>query len=95
MAIFDIAHINEQGEDLILVPLKSEFGYKSELEKQKTVEALQDYANKQGLKGFVIPVWMDVVGRMNFVAPEFYHPYLLSINYNYVMQNLNKKLICD
>jgi hypothetical protein len=95
MAVFDIAHINEQGEDMILVPLTSEFGYKSIAERNETVKYLQECAVKAGLKGIVIPVWLDVVKRMNFVAPSYYQPYLLSINYNYVMKNINKKLVCN
>lgn len=95
MSVFDIAHINEQGEDLILVPLNDTFGYKTYTEQEQTVNTLQNYAYKAGLKGKVIPVWKGVVNRMNFVAPEYYHAYLLSINYNFVLNNINKKLVCD
>ena len=92
MAELDIAHINEQGEDMILIPLNNSFGYKAPGEQKETIEMLQSCAVKAGLKGKVIPVWNDVVNRMNFVAPEFYHPFLFSINYNFVLRNLNKKL---
>jgi hypothetical protein len=95
MAEFDIAHINEQGEDIILIPLDSSFAYKSQKEQMETVNYLQACAEKAGLKGKVIPVWKNLVNRMDFVAPEYYHPYLFSINYSYVLRNINRKLVCE
>jgi len=94
MAELDIAHINEQGEDLILIPLNNSFGYKTKIEQEQTILSLQNFAIQAGLKGKVIPVWVDSVNRMHFVAPEFYHAFMFSINYNFVLRNLNKKLVC-
>jgi hypothetical protein len=95
MAELEIAHINEQGEDIILIPLNNTFGYKTRLEQEQTITSLQNFATRAGLKGKVIPVWVDVAKRMHFVAPEFYHAFMFSINYNYVLRNINKKLVCE
>lgn len=95
MAEFDIAHINEQGEDIILIPVNNNFGYKSPIEQEQTIASLQNFASLAGLRGKVIPVWVDAVNRMHFVAPEYYHAFMFSINYKYVLRNLNKKLVCE
>lgn len=41
MPIFKVAHINEQGIDLIITPLSSYFHYKSEAEQEEILDELQ------------------------------------------------------
>jgi len=55
--IFDIAHINEQGQDMIIIPLNNEFGYKSSSEQKKIAESFQYCASSAGLRGIVVIVW--------------------------------------
>lgn len=94
MARFDVAHLHVQGQDLIIVPLGREFGYKSDAEKDDIVGALQACANDAGLAGTVVPVWDAGSGRMAFIAPRGWHPYFQSINLRYVAANLNRALTC-
>lgn len=94
MSSYNIAHINVQGVDLIIIPLNSSFGYKTSLEQNEIKRSLQVCASGAGLNGTVIPIWLDSLDRMNFIAPQSYHPYLKSIDYGFVLMNINKTLTC-
>ncbi len=48
---FDVAHIRQQGIDLIVVPLDRNYGFKSSLEQADIQEALQLHATAAGLAG--------------------------------------------
>jgi hypothetical protein len=89
MPRFDVAHIREQGIDLIIVPLQSSFGTKSQLDQSQIIDELQVRANSAGLAGTVVPVW-ESGGRMMFIAPNRWHPFFSSINRQFVAANINK-----
>jgi len=57
MAKYKIAHIREQGIDLIIAPLDSSFEYRTSQEQQEFISALQICASSTGLAGAVIPIW--------------------------------------
>lgn len=95
MATYDIAHIREQREDLIIVPLQSSFDYRTATEQDETRGYLQACSNAAGLAGTVVPVWEKSDGRMAFLAPQNYHPYFRSINMYYVRTNINRTLTCS
>lgn len=90
---FKIAHVTEQGVDLIIVPLEPAFNHKSLQQQRQFIGALQGYADEAGLAGTVVPVWQNG-GRMQFIAPQGFHPFFRSISWNVVISNLNKELIC-
>lgn len=56
MPSFKVAHIHEQGIDLIIIPLSSTFEYKLDSEKKQITYTLQRRANATGLRGTVVPV---------------------------------------
>ena len=90
---YKIAHIREQGVDLIIVPLDSSFNSKSTQTQSEFIDSLQGYASSAGLAGTVVPVWL--VGRsMRFMAPQGFHPFFRSINWNWVIGNINRELTC-
>jgi hypothetical protein len=89
MPRYDLAHIHQQGVDLIIIPLNSSFGSRSQTEQQEVVGELQLHANAAGLKGTVVPVW-DSLGRMAFIAPQDWHPFFKSINLQFVRANINR-----
>lgn len=89
MPRYDLAHIREQGIDLIIIPLNSSFGHRTQAEQQEIVDELQLHANAAGLKGTVVPVW-ESLGRMGFLAPSRWHPFFQSINLQFVGANLNR-----
>lgn len=92
MPKFDIAHINQQGIDLIIVPLSSHFGSKGASDQRSAVDELQARASAAGLKGTVVPVWDAGGGRMGFIAPQSWHPYFMSINLDVIAANINRQL---
>lgn len=90
---FKIAHINEQGVNLIIAPLDSAFDSKTTSQQREFTNWLQANAQSAGLAGSVIPVWLS--GRqMKFIAPQNYHAFFRSISWNFVLSNLNKEITC-
>ena len=92
MPKFDIAHIRQQGVDLIIVPLERAFGQKIDQEKMKAIAELQARARAAGLAGTVVPIWETGGGRMGFVAPRPWHPFFRSLSLASVASNINKTL---
>jgi hypothetical protein len=92
MATFDVAHITENGVNFIIVPMHSNFGFKTAHEQSAVVSKLQLHANAAGLTGTVVPVWDSGNGRLAFVAPPDRHLFLRHIDLGYVAQKINKEL---
>ncbi|MFJ3464222.1 hypothetical protein [Achromobacter spanius] len=94
MATFEIAHLREQGQDIIIIPLESSFGLKASTQQQKIVGSLQLCAQSAGLAGTVVPVWLSGQ-QVNFIAPRPWHPFFRSLSWAMIHQNLNKTLTCN
>lgn len=94
MAEFDIAHLREQGQDMIIVPLEHTFGSKTSAEQHAVMASLQACAEAAGLRGTVVPVWKGNGGRMMFIAPQPWHPFFRSINLHLVASAINRRLTC-
>lgn len=94
MSDFDVAHINEQGVNLIIIPLESSFGLKSQEDQTAITNELQLCAASAGLAGTVVPVWDGGLGRMAFLAPPPFHPFFRSIDLSFVAHHLNRRLSC-
>ena len=92
MPTFQVAHIREQGTDLIIIPLDSSFGSRSAHEQQRILSEFQARANSAGLAGTAAFVWNGGGGRMAFFAPSNLHPFLRSVTLNWVSQNINRSL---
>jgi hypothetical protein len=86
-----VAHVNEQGVDLIIIPLDSSFGNKSVQDQHQAIAELQIHATSAGLKGTVVPVW-EHLGRMMFIAPQQWHPFFASLNVGWVWANVNREI---
>lgn len=91
MPHFRIAHMREQGQDMIIVPLESSFGNKSSDDQHVVMAELQAHARGAGLAGTIVPVW-ESGGRMFFIAPRPWHPFFQSLSMLAVLQNINKEL---
>jgi len=91
MSKFKVAHIREQGVNLIIIPLDTAFGRQSHSEQQGTMAALQSAASSAGLAGTVVPVWLDGI-RHSFIAPRQWHAFFQSFSWNQIMANINKEL---
>jgi len=92
MPRFDVAHIREQGIELIIIPLNNSFRFKNEAEQREIISELQLRASSAGLAGTVVPVWDNGGGRMAYIAPENWHQFFRSINLQFVEANINRQL---
>jgi len=92
MPKYEVAHIKEQGVDLIIIPLDHSFRFKSGQDQEATISELQARASSAGLAGTVVPVWDNGSGRMEFRAPRNFHSFFKSIGLDFVAVNINKEL---
>jgi len=90
---YKIAHINEQGQDMIIVPVTSSFGSKSQSDQSSFESTIQYCAADAGLKATVCIVW-QVGNRFHFAAPNAWHQFFRSINMQWVNANINRTLTC-
>lgn len=93
MATYKIAHLSEQGQDIIIAPLESNFHNASDEEQNQFIEYLQACATSAGLAGTVVPAWL-YGGRVYFIAPTLWHPFFKSLSWNDILININKELTC-
>lgn len=92
MVSFEIAHINEQGQNIIILPLNRQFDSVPQSEKLKFLSYIQAAARSAGLAGTVVPVWDTGHGRSAFIAPPQWHNYFSSLPLYSIMQMRNKVL---
>lgn len=93
MAVYKIAHIREQGVNLIIIPLESAFGMRSLADQRGVIAALQSCASSAGLAGTVVPVWQEGNSH-RFIAPQKWKAYFESLGWNDILRNINKELSC-
>ena len=94
MATYKIAHLREQGQDMIIVPLDSSFGSKSDGDQSDFIAALQYCARAAGLAGTVVTVWRSGSSH-RFIAPRNWHAFFRTLPYGRIIANLNKELTCN
>jgi hypothetical protein len=92
MPTFQVAHLQHDGQDVIIVPVDRSFGKRSPSEQARIQEAFQRSAAAADIAGVVVPVWEDPSGRMAFRAPPPWHEFLKSIDMVYVATALNRSL---
>ncbi|MEF9672523.1 hypothetical protein QNM99_10265 [Pseudomonas sp. PCH446] len=92
MAKYKVAHIHEQGNDMIIIPLDSSFNSKTDGQQADAMEAFQIAASSAGLRGSVVLIWKSG-SYVKFRGPQQWHPFLKSPGiYQLVMANINKEL---
>lgn len=92
MPTFNIAHVREQGQDMIIVPLSHEFELKTDVEKEEVMTEFQLRSRAAGLAGRVVLVWDAGGGRTRFIAPQPWHPFFQSISLSQIQSALNRTL---
>ena len=92
MQRYRVAHIRKDGLDLIIVPMSPSFGGKSLTDQKRIVDELQTQAAKAQLAGAVVPVWDGGGGRLAFLAPAVWHPFIKSLTLRSVLKLLNREL---
>lgn len=91
MPTFKLAHIREQGQNMLLFPLDRSFGYKSAAEKREILEELEDRAHGAGLAGRAAAIW-ESGGRTYTFGPKLWAGFLRSISIRQVMASVNSSL---
>jgi hypothetical protein len=92
MPEFEVAHLREQGQNMIVVPLSSSFGSKSEGEKADIIDEIERRAHAAGLAGTAVAVWESGFGGMGFIAPRPWHPFFQSIDLSDIARSINHRL---
>ena len=92
MPTFKIAHLREQGVDLIIVPMERSFGNRSKSDQHAIIAQLQADAISAKLAGIITAVWDCGRGEMGFIAPQSWHLYFQSISLSWVDARLNRAL---
>ena len=91
---FNIAHIREQGQDIIIIPLDSSFQSKTQSQRNQIIFALQLCARSAGLAGRVVVMW-EHNSNVMYIAPQQWHSFFNSIDLVWVAQNINRTLTCN
>lgn len=92
---YRIAHIREQGQDMVIVPLDgARFHGLTPQRKGQVKAALQRCSRSAGLAGEVCLVWTHA-RRFNFIAPRPWHPFFRRLSMAAVQRIINKKLTCQ
>ena len=94
MAKYPIAHIREQGVDIIIVPLDPKFGRLSKREQSERITHVQACTIKAGLAGTVVPVWQEGDG-FRFIGPNKWLAFFQSISWDYIVSRINAELTCS
>jgi hypothetical protein len=92
MPVFQVAHLQRDGEHVIIVPVDRAFAQRAPAEQARIQEAFQRSATTAKIPGVVVPVWEDASGRMAFRAPASWQPFFRTIDMVYVATALNKTL---
>ena len=91
MPSFDVAHIHEQGQDMLLFPLANDFGLKTQAQQNAVLAELQMRARSAGLAGQAAAVW-ESQGRTWTLGPEPWRSFLGSIDLGFVLANVNREI---
>jgi hypothetical protein len=92
MPSYKVAHVKEQGVDLIIIPLERRFGSLGNSAQNTQKQELQMRANSAGLAGTVVPVWDAGSNRMGFLAPNGFHPFFSGLSLYQVQKSINKEI---
>lgn len=92
MPTLKVAHVRQQGVDLVIAPLDRDFGHKTRQDQQAIVSEIQLRSRQAGLAGAVVPVWDNGGGRMAFIAPNNWRPFFNSLNLRAVWANVNREI---
>lgn len=91
MPCFKVAHIFEQGQDMIIFPLDSAIHNKPDSEKEDILSELQMRARAAGLAGRAVIMWQH--GRhSHFMGPRAWQPFLRGLSIHQVHASLNREI---
>ena len=82
-----VAHVREQGQDMIIIPLDADFGRRPSGEQQEAIAEFQARSRAAGMRGTVVPVWNG-----GFIAPRPWHPFFRTFSVQRAYASCNKIL---
>jgi hypothetical protein len=91
MPSIKVAHLHEQGVDMIIAPLDDSFEYKPEADKRRAIAELQLRSQAAGLRGRVVPVWPKN-GGMAYIAPDNWRPFFNGLSLQAVWASINREI---
>ena len=91
MPSFNVAHVNEQGQNMLLFALDNNFGNKSNSEQNSVLNELEARAHAAGLAGAAAIFWRHG-SHEHFIGPRPWHPYLRGLSVNDVVRSANKTI---
>jgi hypothetical protein len=94
MATFKVAHVKEQGQDMIIVFVSDSVGRMPTDEQNKLRSRLEACAHSAGLRGSAVLVWDAGGGRIGFLSPSPWVSFFKSIQPYRLYQSINRELTC-
>lgn len=91
MPSFNVAHIREQGQDMIFFPLDDSFDRKTTTDQNSILAGLQARASAAGLRGRAVAVWQRGY-ETRFLGPPSWRAFFQSIDMNFVLSNVNREV---
>ena len=91
---FQVAHVQEQGQQVILILVSPAFSRLGSSQQQQQYGALQRCATASGMAGTVALVWDAGGGRVGTYGPTRWQGFLESLDPLTVQASINKKLTC-
>ena len=91
MPTIKLAHIREQGQNMLLFPLDSSFGYKSSSEQNAILEELEGRAHTADLAGRAAVFWPSG-SRTCSLGPKPWQQFLRSMSIRTVLASVNKSI---
>jgi hypothetical protein len=91
MPHFDVAHLQEQDQDMLLFPLSSAFGQKTQADQNASLLELELRARAAGLAGRAAAFW-ERGNRTYYLGPDNWRGFLESMSVDDVMANVNQRI---
>lgn len=92
METFQVAHLNIQSVNVIVIFLDTRFDSQTAEEQHAIHGRLQVAASSAGLAGNVVPIWLDHSGHTKFLAPPQQHPFFKSVSFQQLHVQVNRTL---
>jgi hypothetical protein len=91
---YQVAHLNIQDVNVVIVFLDSTFDSKTPDERRDLHRALAVAAAREGPAEDVVLVWKDPSGGTRFMAPPEQHPFFRIMQYDQLRAQVNRTLVC-
>jgi hypothetical protein len=90
---FEVAHVKESGQDMVIIPVNPSFISKDARTQQQIYTDIQVCVRSARLSGTVVLV-ASGSGRFQFYGPKQWQHFLQSIDMDWVTARINKELSC-